>query len=384
MKFNVKYRLHPAEYAVAETERFYTEQAEKGWILESRGHYFSKFRRGAPKKLRYRMEFSVPGFMEEPGLPDAQVELYEECGWQLAGAYNITHIFCAPEDNAIPELYSTPEQQAVALKGLRKSYRSGLVCIIITLAVIFAMGLGRGGWDEWRARQVVSLVRDSPIIFSYPLFGLWAIWDFFEGGFRSRALYRRLKKGKSIDRTPKVRHTVFRVISRSFIVLSLACLLFALVQLAMIQKPEFPGEPNSPYLLLTELGIVGEPGEGPFDGEKSRIEYHFTPLAKVWDVTEYVETEKGLAVLYQDVYRVPNERMALWFAPYVVENAALTARKNFKEVEVDGLDAAWQAPRECVAVKGNYIWYTTEIRFWGEEGDKLDVLSALAKKEIPE
>ena len=380
MKLKKKYRLHPAEYAVAETERFYAEQAAKGWILESRGHYFSKFRRGEPKKLRYRMEFSTPGFMEEPNLPDAQIELYEECGWELVGAHGITHIFCASEDNAVPELYSTPEQQAAALKGLRKSYRSGLLSVIILVAVIFAMGISRGGWSEWRARQVVDLVRNSPVTFAYPLFGLWAIWDLIEGELRSRALYRRLKKGKPIDRTPKVRNTVFRVISRSFIVLSLACLLFAFVQLATIQKPEFPGEPGSPYLLLSEVGIVGEPGEGPFDGEKSRIEYHFTPLAKVWDVTEYVETEKGLAVLYQDVYQMNSEKMALWFAPYVVENAALADRKNFKEVEADGLDAAWQAPRECVAVKGNYIWYTTEILFWGNGEEKLDVLSRLAEK----
>jgi len=226
----------------------------------------------------------------------------------------------------------------------------------------------------------VDLVRNSPVTFAYPLFGLWAIWDLIEGELRSRALYRRLKKGKPIDRTPKVRHTVFRVISRSFIVLSVCCLLFACVQLAMIRKPEFPEEPGSPYLLLSEVGIEGEPGEGPFDGEKSRIEHHFTPLAKVWDVTEYVETEKGLVVLYQDVYRMNSEKLAQWFAPYVVENAALADRKNFKEVEVDGLDTAWQAPRECVAVKGEYIWYTTEILFWGNGEEKLDVLSALANR----
>ena len=47
---------------------------------------------------------------------------------------------------------------------------------------------------------------------------------------------------------------------------------------------------------------------------------------------------------------------------------------------MDGLDLAWQALNECVAVKGEYVWYTTEIRFWGEEGDKLDVLPFLAKK----
>ena len=75
-----------------------------------------------------------------------------------------------------------------------------------------------------------------------------------------------------------------------------------------------------------------------------------------------------------------SEKMARWFAPYVVENAALADRKNFKEVEVDGLDIAWQAPRECVAVKGKYIWYTTEILFWGNGEEKLDIMSALAKK----
>ena len=382
MKLKKKYRLHPAEYAVAETERFYAEQAAKGWILESRGQYWSKFRRGEPKKLRYRMEFSTPGFLEEPNLPDAQVELYEECGWELVGAHGITHIFCAPEDNAVPELYSTPEQQAVALKGLRKSYRSGFWSVIFLGALIlFLATLKDNTWDEWKAEFVVRLVQQSPVIFAYPLFGLWATWDLVVGGIRSRALYRRLKKGLPIDRTPKVRHTVFEVISRSLVVLSISCLLFAIVQLVAIEKPEFPGEPGSPYLLLSEVGIEGEPGEGLFDGNTSSIEHYFTLLTEGWNVTEYVETDRGDAVLYQDVYRLPSEKMARWFAPSVVENAALADRKAFREVSVDGLDAAWQAPRECVAVKGNYIWYTTEIRFWGNNGEEeLDILGALAKK----
>ena len=43
------YLPHPGAYALGETERFYAKMAEKGWLLEKRGAYLSRFRKAEPQ-----------------------------------------------------------------------------------------------------------------------------------------------------------------------------------------------------------------------------------------------------------------------------------------------------------------------------------------------
>ena len=46
------YRLHPREYALGETEVFYARMARKGLLLEKRGAYLSRFRKGTPENRK--------------------------------------------------------------------------------------------------------------------------------------------------------------------------------------------------------------------------------------------------------------------------------------------------------------------------------------------
>lgn len=45
-----RYVFHPQEFAIDETERFYTKMAGSGWRLVKRGAYLSSFRRWAPER----------------------------------------------------------------------------------------------------------------------------------------------------------------------------------------------------------------------------------------------------------------------------------------------------------------------------------------------
>ena len=60
-----RYGWHPADYEIGENEHYYEEMAQKGWILVKRGQYLSKFLKDSPRKLRYRIEISRPGFLDE-------------------------------------------------------------------------------------------------------------------------------------------------------------------------------------------------------------------------------------------------------------------------------------------------------------------------------
>ena len=57
-----RYRRHFDDYAIGENEKLYSDMAARGWFLEKRGSYFSRFGSGKPADMRYRIEVSpVPG-----------------------------------------------------------------------------------------------------------------------------------------------------------------------------------------------------------------------------------------------------------------------------------------------------------------------------------
>ena len=51
-----RYRRHYDDYAIGENEKLYSDMAARGWFLEKRGAWFSRFRRGEPAAMRYRVE----------------------------------------------------------------------------------------------------------------------------------------------------------------------------------------------------------------------------------------------------------------------------------------------------------------------------------------
>lgn len=75
------YRRHWGNYALGENEKLYTDMAHKGWMLEKRGVYLSRFGRSdrqKTQKMRYRIELSSPSLLDEDQvLPVEQMELYQ-------------------------------------------------------------------------------------------------------------------------------------------------------------------------------------------------------------------------------------------------------------------------------------------------------------------
>ena len=131
-----RYALHPMEFAIGETEQFYSEMAAKGWFLEKRGAWFSRFRRGEPAAMRYRVELADLRFLDpDHGLPEEQISVYEECGWKYVTGHGLFHIFSSPADSDAPEFYTDPRQQALVLRGLRRSYVSSWILLIVIFAV---------------------------------------------------------------------------------------------------------------------------------------------------------------------------------------------------------------------------------------------------------
>ena len=142
---NRRYRRHYDDYAIGENEKLYSDMAARGWLLEKRGSYFSRFVRGEPADMRYRIEVSAPRFLEETALPEEQVAVYEDCGWEYVTSCGLIHVFASPAGSDAPEFYADPAQQAATLKVLRRNYIWAWVPVVLMLLFNFFMAAAMSG-----------------------------------------------------------------------------------------------------------------------------------------------------------------------------------------------------------------------------------------------
>ena len=213
------YRFHPGEYAIGENEQFYGRMAQRGWLLDKRGAYLSRFRKGEPQQRKYRIELSSPHFLDDDqSLPEEQIQLYEECGWKLTAENGLVHVFSASEGSDAPEFYSDPRQQAATFRALKRSYWVGWIVAFMILGFHAAMLFGLSSVSSFQTLQrfaadfVVGWVEETATVLFYAVFVLLAVYEMLYGTIRTMLLCRRLKRGKPLDHSPR-RHIVYQIIT---------------------------------------------------------------------------------------------------------------------------------------------------------------------------
>ena len=380
-----RYRFHPPEYAIGETEKFYSDMETKGWRLVKRGQYLSKFTAVPPSRARYRIEVSAPRFLEEPGLPEEQIGVYEDCGWEYVDFYGMIHVFRAPEGSDAPEFYLDPAQQAATLKGLRRSYVWAWVpiCLLLGLQFLLAAAMN-GGAGSTLSRLGTELrgawVEGTALMLLCFLLLLWGIYCTVRGAWTISRTYRRMRRGQPLDHSPGGRHLCHKIISRGLAVLIAVSAVLAGAQWLGEETHPLPQEADGPYLLLEDLGLDGERSHLFYDSRTSEVTVSHSLLADYWDVFEVMGENSG-AWMYQDVYRLRRPDMAEGFA-YVLMDSATFARsaESFTPVDIEGLDGAWVCgDLEAVAVRGNLAAYITYMAPGGEDDRHLlAALEALA------
>ena len=328
----IRYGWHPAEYAIGENEKYYGEMAAKGWRLTKRGQHLSRFEKDSPQKSRYRIEMSAPAFLDEDQtLPEEQVALYEECGWKLVTSYRLMHVFVANEGSDAPEFYQQPEQQAATLKALRREYIWGLVPLVfyLTLDVLVVLAIwGRSVTWEPVIDLRMGIVQMTGLFLLILFLVHWSLYRLLYGAYRTLRMYRELKKGIPLDHAPKGRHRVR----------------------------------NGVYILFGVFSI------------RWNIQNHY------WRNSGTCMRPRGEEWMYQDIYEMPNEDMAVWMAETLLENSVFAeGQEEYQRVEIEGLRCAWQTDLEFVAVQGNRAYYIT-YSMWRHSGG-MSPLEALARKE---
>ena len=121
------------EWQVKEIESWLGDMAARGWHFSRRGLLTAVFTRGEPEQVRYRCEIakkSSPDFQD-------RVEFYRQGGWEYVASYGRLQIFRAPEDSAIPEIHTDPQEQAGTLRPLFWACLLRLGAALLLLAAIF-------------------------------------------------------------------------------------------------------------------------------------------------------------------------------------------------------------------------------------------------------
>lgn len=334
----IRYGWHPAEYEIGENEKYYGEMAAKGWRLTKRGQHLSRFEEDSPQKSRYRIEMSAPAFLDEDqALPDEQIALYEECGWKLVTSYRLLYVFVAKEGDDMPEFYQQPEQQAATLKALRREYIWGLVPLLFYLAldVLVVLAIwGRAVTWEPVIDLRIGIVQMTGLFLLIFFLVHWSLYRLLYGAYRTLRMYRELKKGIPLDHAPKGKHRMRNGVYILFGVLSIVASAATLVQMASSYGGELETDAQAPYLLLQDMGFF-DLGESVYPSDRQHpVEYTESLLAKQW----YVYEASGEEWMYQDIYEMPNEDMAVWMAETLLENSVFAeGKEEYQSVEIEGL-----------------------------------------------
>ena len=380
-----RWKLHPGDYALGENEKFYGDMEAKGWRLVKRGAYWSKFEQAEPSRARYRVEVVKPAFLEPDGgtLPEAQLAVYEDCGWEYVASRRMLHFFRAPEGSDAPEFYQDPRQQAETLKGVRRSLLRSLAVSIALIALLAPVAVMFGGGTARflaRIRKLWVTVPGLPLY--YCLFVLWGLIISVIDARQISRTYRRLKQGVPLDHEPKGRGLVRTVLDRGLRTAAILCLALVAAQLAAVQRGDMPIEPDGPYIVLSDMGWEG--ARTGFMGNTSRREHTRTILSEYWDTREYVENPGQTAViLYQEVYRLSGWMDPMeWARSLTVDQTFVKDLDEYTPVEIEGLDAAWlvEGGMEAVAVKGRMLAYINYLDGAYSTERLTDILEALADR----
>lgn len=109
--------------------------AEKGLFFKECGVFFSKFEKGEPKDMRYRLDFCDVVACD---IPDEKKELYERSGWNVVGDFKNDCVVICTDDPDAPEIYTDCELLAKPLKSIISKYRIYLaaLCVMLLTALV--------------------------------------------------------------------------------------------------------------------------------------------------------------------------------------------------------------------------------------------------------
>lgn len=162
-----RYALHPWNLPSGKPNQFYSEMAAKGWFLEKRGAWFSRFRRGEPAAMRYGWSWRICAFWTRiTACRRSRSASMRNAAGSMSPDMGFSTSFPPRPDSDAPEFYTDPRQQALVLRGLRRSYVSSWILLIVIFAVntLFYFSFGSRTFGNWWGSWYHVFVSDTGIV----------------------------------------------------------------------------------------------------------------------------------------------------------------------------------------------------------------------------
>ncbi len=360
-----KYSFHPKRYRIGQMEKFYGDMAAKGFHLVKRGIWLSKFETGEPEDMKYRVEIvcNNKSFTADE-MPAEQLAVYEDCGWEFVDKDVFVYIFRASQNSDTEEFYTTPQQQADTLKGMRNHLLMSAMQIPVTIIFFILLNIMSG--ENIGAQFYLAWIAHTYEMCALLGLVLLTIADSAVGTMHLSLLYRKMKKGIPLDHAPAASPLSGVPVIGVLWIIAFAFILKTYFTPAARQ----PIDNNSFYPTLADLG---------FESASNRDSYCVITQSP-YGVHRDVKESGGSHWIFRDVYILENPEHAEKTAVCLMDTATFAKdRSKFNEIKSDRLDKAWIAgDLECIAIKGNKVACITTIM--DEEGDKEKVLSAIGEK----
>ena len=226
---NTVYRLTPVEpFDLAGVESWLEDMAGQGLYLKRFRPLFSSFTRGAPRRVRYRVEY-VPDLWPDDEVPGNLFDLYEEMGWDYVGSVGGERsllLFRARTAHAT-EPHTDPPLQGELLGKLARRLRRNfiLVCVLLGIALGIPLYSLFSSGTPW-----LELVQESALflVFLYGVFLLFSLPSEFQDWRRMAKLARSLRQGTPLThKIPYKNRSRRNLASFLFFSILLVLLLFA-------------------------------------------------------------------------------------------------------------------------------------------------------------
>ena len=123
-------------WLIGETESWLTDMAAQGLHFQKMGPLFTKFEKGTPKQMHYRIKIT-----SKKEIPYKLIDFYEENGWDYAGSFQYFHVFSSPIERNADEIGNNLEEDSNTLNMLNNKYQMAIISFIIYVIIVGAFCL---------------------------------------------------------------------------------------------------------------------------------------------------------------------------------------------------------------------------------------------------
>ena len=123
-------------WQIGETESWLTDMAAQGLHFQKMGFLFTKFEKGVPKQMHYRIKVT-----SKKEIRYKLIDFYEENGWDYAGSFQYFHVFSSPIARNASEIGKCLEEDLNTFNMLNTKYQMAIISLIIYVIILVAFFL---------------------------------------------------------------------------------------------------------------------------------------------------------------------------------------------------------------------------------------------------